>query len=356
MRGALLTGSILLVMMFCSTSLWARGRRPPVVERPKFSAWAAYWDGARARQALYTHSKRLEEVELFAYHFGSDGMLVPAHANLKDLQEVFRQLPGQKPRLAITLVNDQEDLGKIQLKVPACVHRVLATPTARDAHIQQILAIARDAESVDVDYERIALEDGPVFTTFIQELAAALHSQGKRLSVVVEPRVSDENTSDPLSNGSTALSWPDIAQAADQLTVMAYLYHYGGSEPGSIAPIDWVGQIAAYGLSKVPAEKLSIALHLGGFDWPAGGPGRSLEYDKAAAIATAYSTSIVLDLQTQSGHFTYTDGMGHHEVWIETAAGLKAKVEALRQAGISHIAFWRLSVGDPAFWDYLKKN
>jgi len=353
MRGAFSIGALTVALVAGGTFLWARGRRPPVVTQPGFSSWAAYWDGARGRQALVDNASRLEEVELFAYDFAADDTLVPAQANLKDIQETFRQLPGKKPRLAITLVNDFEAPGGIQLKDPACVHRVLADPAARDAHIRQILAIAADAESIDIDYERIAPQDGPAFTVFIQALAAALHQEGKRLSVVVEPRVSDALTPDPLSYGNRALSWPAIAQAADQLTVMAYLYHYGASAPGSIAPIDWVGEVADYGLQNVPAEKLSIALHLGGFDWPKDGPGRALEYDKAAALATAYNAPIVLDPETQSGHFTYTDSAGPHEVWIETPAGLQAKIHALAEAGISHIALWRLGAGDPSFWAQL---
>jgi spore germination protein YaaH len=356
MRFSLSLGMLILTVFSGASSLWARGRRPEIETKPKFSAWAAYWDGARGRQALDANASRLEEVELFAYHFAADGTLVPAHANMKDLLEAFRRLPGQKPRLAITLVNDLEGPGGIQLKDPACVHRALATPAARDAHIRQILAIAGDAESIDVDYERVALEDGPAFTTFIQALAAELHYKGKRLSVVVEPRVSDESAADPLSNGSHALSWPDIAEAADQLTVMAYLYHYGASAPGSIAPVEWVSQVAAYALSNVPEEKLSIALHVGGFDWSQGGPGRSLEYDKAEALAAAYGASIQLDQKTQSGYFAYSDGSSAHEVWVETAAGLRAKIDALADADIRHIALWRLGAGDPAFWGKLPER
>ena len=328
------------------------------MDKPTFSSWFVYWDTLHGRQALYSFGPHLDEVDLFAYHFAADDTLVPADPNLKELQDAFLQLPGPaKPRLAITLVNDLEDPGGIHLKDPGCVHcRVVATPAVREVHIQQILAIAEGAESIDIDYERVAPEDGAAFTAFVQALANKLHQKGKRLSVVVEPRVSDQRTSDPLSNSSDALSWKDIGLAADRLTVMAYLYHYGGSEPGSIAPIDWVGEIAAYGLQNVPADKLCIALHLGGFDWPKVGPGKSLEFDKAQALATAYGASIALDHETQSGHFSYTDGSGRHDVWIETAAGLRAKVEKLRRAGVSHFAFWRLGAGDSALWANLNNN
>lgn len=333
------------------------GRLPRREAKPAFSAWAAYWDGIRVRQALVTKASRLEEVELFAYHFAADDRLVPANPNVRDLEEAFEQLPSRnKPRLAITIVNDVESPNGVALKDPACVHRALSDPAARADHIQQILDISEKAESIDIDYERVAAEDSAAFTYFIQGLAGALHQKNKRLSVVLEPRISDEPTANILSNSSSALSWGGIALAADQVTVMAYLYHYGASEPGSIAPVDWVNQVAAYSLSMIPPEKLSIALHLGGFDWAAGSPGKALEYDKADALAAAYGTPIQLDPQTQSGHFTYSDGSNTHEVWVETAAGLQAKIHELARAGISHIALWRLGAGDPVFWEKLPKQ
>lgn len=334
--------------------LMAEGRKPPSAPPPTFSTWLTYWDTLRGLQALTAVSANLEEVELFAYHFTMDNKLVPASANFKELQEAFGQLPSPNPpRLAITLVNDLETPQGILLKDPASVHRAIATPAARDAHIRQILAIAENAESIDIDYERVAPEDGAAFTAFIQALASALHQKGKRLSVVVEPRVADPSTWGPLGNGPNALSWSAIAQAADRLTVMAYLYHYGASDPGSIAPVAWVGDVTSYGLRSVPPDKLCIALHLGGFDWTKGAPGKSLDYDKAGALAAAYGKPIELDLESQSGHFTYSDGSSDHDVWIETADGLKAKIDKVRSLGVTHIALWRLGTGDPTFWDNL---
>jgi len=325
--------------------LLAAGHKPAMA-KPAFSSWLTYWDSLRARQALYAYGPQLEEVELFAYHFAPDDTLVPASPNFRELQDAFTQLPGpKKPRLAITIVNDLEGPQGIRLKDSGCVHRVLGTPAARDVHILQILAIADAAQSIDIDYERVAPEDGQAFTDFIQALAQALHQKGKRLSVVVEPRTGDQ----------TGYAWKDLGQAADQLTVMAYLYHYAASDPGSIAPVDWVNEIAAYGLKQVPAEKFCIALHLGGFDWTKGSPGKSLEYDKADALAAAYGSKIELDSKSQSGHFTYSDGSKNHEVWIESPEGLLAKVERLRLSGVSHIAFWRLGTGSPVFWEHLKR-
>ncbi len=354
MRGWI--GIFVALIAVASAGVWGQGRKPSAGVKPSFTAWAASWDGGKVQQALFLYAPSLEEVDLFAYRFSADDALVPTDSHFPEIENVFGQLPSPRPRKAITLVNDVESPNGTLFKDPACVHRVIATPEARRRHIEQILAIAKRAESIDVDYERVAAEDNAAFVDFIGELGRALHQEGKRLSVVVEPRVADGRTEDPLSNAASTLPWTEIAQAADQLTIMAYLYHYGGSAPGSIAPVDWVVQIATYGLSKVPPEKLTLALHLGGIDWPSQRTGKSLDYDKAMALSTAYGQMIQLDSKTQSGFFSYADGTGKHEVWIETAAGLQAKVKALTQVGIRQIAFWRLGSGEPAFWDHLPRR
>jgi hypothetical protein len=88
--GLILAGSPLLL---------AKGRRPPVAKPlPQYTAWAAYWDGIKARQAIFVNASKLEEVELFAYHFSADDTLVPAQPSFNALVGAIHQLPGRKPR------------------------------------------------------------------------------------------------------------------------------------------------------------------------------------------------------------------------------------------------------------------
>jgi spore germination protein len=135
---------------------------------------------------------------------------------------------------------------------------------------------------------------------------------------------------------------------------MAYLLHYGTSEPGSIAPTEWVGRIADYGRQHVPLEKLCLALHLGGFDWPNGkASGKSIEYPQAVALMQAHHAKLKHDAATGSAVFRYRDAGEAHEVWIEDAQGIQDKIRVLTAKGITQIALWRLGAGDPALWDSL---
>src|SRR5207302_386263 len=105
-------------------------------------------------------------------------------------------------------------------KSPECVHAVLAFAEKRDAHIAQLLKLAEGSAGLEIDYESLHLADREAFTGFIQRLAEQLHRRGQWLSVAVEPK-----TSDALKDKAGAIDWQAIGRYADEVKVMAYLYH-----------------------------------------------------------------------------------------------------------------------------------
>jgi len=321
-----------------SDALGRRPAKPRPAEQLSYGSWLVYWGEPESDADLARDARRLEEIDLFAYDFDAAGQLAPAQPAVTANRQRLLSLPAPRPRLLITAVNDVESPAGSKLKDPLCVHNALATPESRAAHIGQLLELARGLDGVDIDYERVDAADRAAFSAFIDALAQALHKRGQWLSVVLEPKTEG------------GIDWMAVSRAADQVKVMAYLYHSPGGEPGSMAPLGWIQGLAEGSLKIVPPSKLSVALHLGGIDWPAGEPGNSLEYSAAAALAAAHRQSIHLDAATASGTFQYVDGGVAHQVWIETPEGLRDKAEILRQAGVPRVDFWRLGVGAADFW------
>ncbi len=313
-----------------------------------------YWDEAGGGEAVQRYGYKLEEISVFAYQFDGSGKLVPAtpHVPVVKSSVIERGNSGSpRPRVLLTVVNDVGQGPSLKLKDAAVVHTLLGTPAARASHIQDLLTLVTDADGLDIDYERLDPADREAFSAFIQELASALHERKKWLSVVVQPRTSETSVKD--RSGAGVIDWEAVASAADEVKVMAYLYHWGTSEPGSIAPIESVMNLARYAQNTIPSEKLCMVLHLGGFDWPESKAGKSLEYDQAAVLSALQYKPIQEESTTQSGHFDYTENQVTHHVWIETSLGLKAKVKGLADIGVRQIHFWRLGAGDPKFWSDL---
>src|SRR5262249_19127206 len=83
------------------------------------------------------------------------------------------------------------------------------------------------------------------------------------------------------------------------------------SGPGSVAPIDWVGRVAAYAAQTIPPSKVLLGLAFYGYDWNTStGRATSVGYPTAMAIAQAVQAVPTFDVGQQSVTFSYTSDAG----------------------------------------------
>lgn len=220
------------------------------------------------------------------------------------------------------------------------LHQLLANPSHRGQLVGNLLerVKADGYDGVNIDFEFIKPEDGPLFTTFLQELKTSLGSD-KSLSVAVFARTGKENWPTPYE-------YAKIGKIADQVVVMAYDYHYKTSAPGPVAPLPWVTQVIEYLSTQIPAEKLLLGLPTYGYDWPAGGQATTVTKEKLTKIQANYRVAEEFDQKSVSPYYTYYDEWGrYHQVWLENESSLQAKVEAAGKAGLRGVSFWRIGNG-----------
>jgi len=319
--------------------------------RVHYASWLVYWDSQRA-SSLRTGEASLQEISAFAWHFSRHRQLVPASPALPDVIRQWKA--GKSFTRVLTVVNDVEAKPVAKVKDPEIVHHFLSDARRRRAHVSDLLRLSESVDAIEIDYERIRFEDRDVFTSFIKELSAVLRPRGKKLFVVVQPRTTDQESASMRRTGAATIDWKAIAPFVDRVKVMAYHFHSGSTPPGSIAPMDWVLTLADYAMKQVPAEKLEIVLHLGGFDWTQGSTGKPIEYSQALSRAAAYEAQVLFDPVSQSAHVTYENQGQSHTIWVERSDGLQAKIQSLSARGIRHIGLWRLGTGDPEFWRTLE--
>ena len=145
--------------------------------------------------------------------------------------------------------------------------QTLADPALRGQHIADLVALVvnNGYDGLDLDYENFAFSDGrstwdatlPVWTTFVAELGAALHAQGKLLSATV-PGPCDTRNRCGGRNGYWVYNIPGIAPHVDRIRIMAYDYTY--NSVGPIAPIDWVRANVEHAVTVMDAAKLQIGV------------------------------------------------------------------------------------------------
>jgi hypothetical protein len=128
------------------------------------------------------------------------------------------------------------------------VHTMIHDPELRRHHIEGIVALVMENgyDGVDIDYEHLSSALGPcetmqsekaAFSTFIRDLAGALHTIEKTLSLAVP--VPDTLISE--------FDYEALSRAADQIHVMAYDFHWaGGPHAGPVAPLAWVRRAVAH--------------------------------------------------------------------------------------------------------------
>jgi len=256
---------------------------------------------------------------------------------------------------------------------------VIADPTTRKRHIDAILAFAdkAGADGIDIDYEQFAFSDGkatwattsPNWVTFVRELAAALHADGRTLSVSIPPVYDPAATGG--DGGYTVYAPGAIAEYVDTIRIMAY--DYSVASPGPIAPLTWVAQ-AVDGVSKAVPEEYHHKLVLGvpayGANWVTGTSGTC---PADAEGKTTVNTRNVLDLSAKRGatpvydqttgewSFTYNLTLGDtttscvqsREVhWVDSE-GAAARARIAREARSGGVALWALGYDDDETWQAL---
>jgi spore germination protein YaaH len=223
---------------------------------------------------------------------------------------------------------------------------MLANAVTREAHATALaqLVIANGFDGIDVDYEGVPTASRAAFTAFVGSLGAKLHAANKKLSVTVYAKASDkENWSGPGSQ-----DWAAIGGSADSVKIMAYDYHWSTSAPGSITPLDWLDQVAAYAEQTIAGSKIMMGLPWYGYDWPSSGGAATASYSYARQTLLANNAAVQRDAASGEPYFSYSG----HTVYFQDAAGYEKKIDLLKQkhAGIGGFAHWAAGQEDPDVW------
>ena len=260
------------------------------------------------------------------------------------------------------------------------MHTVLDNPESRARAIRYLLYYAlRDGYiGFQFDYENIRHTYRDRFTVFFKEAAVLFHRHGLQISAALVGRYSDDrNAASPggFDNWSGVYDYGELGRSADFLSIMAYPQHAGFSEPGALAGVPWVRQIADYTVQQMPPGKVSLGVPLYGERWTAvnstaGTDSAAFVQDfvqdaegtvnqKWKARGVPFSVVVPLtrdhapvwDKADQSHHLSYIDDGAQIELWYEDALSLAPKLQLAAAGGFAGISGWVLGHEDPAIWE-----
>jgi spore germination protein YaaH len=117
--------------------------------------------------------------------------------------------------------------------------------------------------------------------------------------------------------------------------------------------VEWLDAVVDHTRAALPAEKLSIALYAGGWQWRSG---RREQLTASEAVSLAKNLEAMLEWSENADavHFRVDGAKGGIEVWYEDACSLVRKIERVRRAGVGTVALWHLGKQDPELFSALR--
>lgn len=398
----LLTTVVLTVLGSLLTLPSATAQTGPKI----ISGWMPYWMTSPAKPAGVTsavaNADVMKDVSPFwfsAVAGGPAGVKVVFNPNFGAAEANAAWSVGQLRAAGLAILPSIADgSGK------GTMARTLADPARRAQHVAEIvnLVTSRGFDGIDLDYEQFAFADGrstwaatqPNWTAFVNELAAALHAQGKQLAVTIPSPCSTTNACGG-TDGYWVYNIGGIGGAADRIRVMTYDFHYNA--PGAIAPISWVTRSMQYAASQAPASKLVVGIPAYGRSWTkktgsayalsgvcptsSSTGGARTAYNSLTAMASSTAAEIpallqkvgrtAADIQWDAASaenwieydkpVMWTDSSGAQQTctarrvmwWVGPQAAL-VRTQLVGQLGLDSAAFWTIGGDDPTMWPLLR--
>jgi spore germination protein YaaH len=230
-----------------------------------------------------------------------------------------------------------------------------AIVTHKEAVIANLVALGKNGgyTGINIDFENLAYSanietDRAAFTSFIHDLALALHGQGLKLVISVPGKTADE----PADTWGYPFDLAALGREADFIQLMTYDQHGPWGEPGPVAGADWVDQCLSYATSQMAAWKLLIGLPAYGYDWDrTAGMASSFAWTDVPSLLGRQGAKQYWDAGSSSPYLTYMKNGRQHVAWYENAESIRIKAALVMQYGLAGVSMWSLGQEDANFWE-----
>lgn len=341
----------------------------PAISQAKaleFSAWVPYWKKTAAVAETQANLTKLSVIMPFSYEVKADGTIWDA---LRIKQEPWVSLLVSAKAKKVKVVPS------ILWTDGKAIQKVLSTKKSRDAHIKQIVDLAKNNnfDGIDIDYEGKKVESFNTFSAFIRDLSLALDKDKKILSCTIEPR---------LPPTSRFLKVPEEIQYAndyaklnkycDEVRIMAYdqmtadiLLNRRKKSLGyytPVADIDFVKKVVAYASHQISPSKIVLGVANYGYAYQVIDKGIYYDYKKLSALT--YKTFMDLAKSTgatpvrgTSGELTFAykkEGQTRFATLSDSVA-IASKIKLANNLGLKGIALFKIDgESDPNLWEVIR--
>ncbi len=196
---------------------------------------------------------------------------------------------------------------------------IMETPDLRISHILEIrnLVNIMGFDGIEINYEALPYADRFLFVSFIEDLAAELHTYNKTLCVTLYPR----STGNLSGLACDSYLYEPLGNASDYVKLMAYNEHWS-THPyaGPIASYPWVEGVVKYAVQTIPLEKIILGTPTYGYDWAVDPYGKTVEisrnysYKDAERVRKQYGVKRLWNVSGRCPYYTYFDDFGYNKL------------------------------------------
>ena len=320
-------------------------RKPLGGRQYRVTAWTL-GDAASLKAAAAANA--VDEVDFDWYHTQADGSVTAQDEN----PQLVGAARGYDLNLFATVTNSTSSGTAFSRAVAAAV---LASPVRRRRFVDDLVALVKGMgyDGVDLDWEELKPADRDRFSALVDQLAGALHGEGRFLSIAVIPKTAEPGEWD----NQKYADWTRIGKAVDEFKIMTYSYSGPWGDPGPQAPLAWVDRVLTFAERAVPPGKVFMGLPFYGFDWH-GGSVATVSAHRGASLAQAHGATVNRDPASQEATMTFTDGGVTHTVYFQDEKAVAAKLAALRadHPRIAGISAWVMGQEASGFWPLIARK
>ncbi|MBK7401293.1 MAG: hypothetical protein IPJ34_34825 [Myxococcales bacterium] len=269
-----------------------------------------------------------------------DGRVGPLDAGAR--KALVEQVAALHPRYKVRIGASFTD-GTGYRFDPAQLDKQLGDPLFRDAAAKSLLDLARLADGVELDLQKVPSTAKANLTVFVAGLRSVLGPT--HLGMLLPPPGSD-----------AGFDLPALGKSVDRLRIMTL--DYSDPEAGPVADPGWTMDSYRFvrGFAG-PTVALDIAYPLYGIDTGPKG-GRLVSFVEAQGLAALYGQTPARG-PTGALHFGWTDAQGGaHTTWYDDANSTLWALHALDDAKLPDdvgVVYYALGTEDPALFSTLAR-
>ncbi|MCP8616400.1 glycosyl hydrolase family 18 protein [Salirhabdus salicampi] len=234
---------------------------------------------------------------------------------------------------------------------------VLQDFETRQRIIRQLLHYADiyGLDGINIDFENVYEEDGPLVTQFVREFTPLAHEAGLIVSMDITF----------ISNSPTWSKFYErekLVESIDYFMVMAYDEHPASSNTsGSVASLPWVETHLEALLKVIPHDRLLLGVPFYTRLWTEEKQDDgSIEVSSQALTMTQakewideYNVTPVYDENTGQDYVEYevSDKQTVYKLWLENDRSLQKRVELVHKYKLAGIASWSRYFANERIWE-----